>query len=96
MIVFLGLLISTVSSLTLSNTQKPRQTKYSSSTPPASGSLVSPANEPVTPGTGIATYSVKTSNGAVCILVKTDGLIEVRINSYRNYEQMVVIVRKSF
>lgn len=61
-------------------TQKPRHTKYSSSTPApaASGALITPDNPIVTPGQGIALYRLNTNNGATCILLKSDALIEVR------------------
>ncbi|XP_022905217.1 lysosome-associated membrane glycoprotein 5 [Onthophagus taurus] len=79
----LSIVFLNVSSLTLPYmvTSKPRHTKYSLSTPaPGSGSLVTPDNLPATANSGISLYRVK-SNGATCILLKTDGLIEITYKS---------------
>lgn len=75
-----GIIIFTtsVSSITLSNQQPTRQTKYSQTSPPGSGSLSTPtASAPVTESKGVALYRVKASKDETCILLKTDGVIEV-------------------
>lgn len=59
--------------------QPPRQTKHSINfTTIVNGSKV--ANVAATTATkGVVLYQVTGANGAVCIMLKVDGLIEVRI-----------------
>lgn len=98
-----GSIVSYASSLTLANqvTSKPRHTKYSSSTAiPGSGSLVTPANQPVTPApTDVSYYRVRDSKGITCILLKTDALIEVSrtffyFNSILNCQREIYLTSK--
>lgn len=58
-------------------TTKPRHTKYVSSPSP-----VNETKAAVTATKGVVVYSVTANNGATCILLKTDGLIEVKCNYY--------------
>lgn len=72
------LFASSVSSITLPSLQPTRQTKYSQTSSPGSRSLSTPpASAPVTEAKGVSVYRVKTNKDETCILLKTDGVIEV-------------------
>lgn len=66
--------------ITLPGQQPTRQTKHSLTSTIGSGSLVTPpSSAPVTESEeGIAEYRVRSNRDQTCILLKTDGVIEVR------------------
>ncbi|KRT85742.1 hypothetical protein AMK59_1934, partial [Oryctes borbonicus] len=70
-----------VSSINLQNlaTFKPRTTRPTTAAPSTNTST---AASIVTPGEGVALYRLTTNNGATCILLKTDALVEVKFKAH--------------
>lgn len=82
-------LISLVSSITLPymvTNKPPRHTKYTNSTILINGTKI--ANVAATTATkGVVLYKVTAKNGATCILLKVDGVIEIYFKSHIGSEQ---------